>query len=64
MISGVTYHKISDKGLYISRENGEAMPELLEVDDCFVCGSGIYSELYDDLRSSGFDCHLIGGAKM
>ena len=42
MISGVTYHKISDKGLYISRENGEAMPELLEVEqDCFVCGSDI-----------------------
>ena len=64
MISGVTYHKISDKGLYISRENGEAMPELLEVDTIVLCAGQVSnSELYDDLRSSGFDCHLIGGAK-
>ena len=64
MISGVTYHKISDKGLYISRENGEAMPELLEVDTIVLCAGQISnSELYDDLKSSGFDCHLIGGAK-
>ena len=64
MISGVTYHKISDEGLYISRENGEAMPELLEVDTIVLCAGQVSnSELYDDLRSSGFDCHLIGGAK-
>ena len=64
MISGVTYHKISDKGLYISRENGEAMPELLEVDTIVLCAGQISnSELYDDLKSSGVDCHLIGGAK-
>ena len=64
MISGVTYHKISDRGLYISRENGEAMPELLEVDTIVLCAGQVSnSELYDDLKSSGFDCHLIGGAK-
>ena len=64
MISGVTYHKISDKGLFISRENGEAMPELLEVDTIVLCAGQISnSELYDDLKSSGVDCHLIGGAK-
>ena len=64
MISGVTYHKISEKGLYISRENGEAMPELLEVDTIVLCAGQISnSELYDDLKSSGVDCHLIGGAK-
>ena len=64
MISGVTYHKISDKGLYISRENGEAMPELLEVDTIVLCAGQVSnSELYDDLKSSGFDCYLIGGAK-
>ena len=64
MISGVTYHKISEKGLYISRENGEAMPELLEVDTIVLCAGQVSnSELYDDLKSSGFDCHLIGGAK-
>ena len=63
MISGVTYHKISDKGLYISRENGEAMPELLEVDTIVLCGQISNSELYDDLKSSGVDRHLIGGAK-
>lgn len=64
MISGLTYHKISDKGLYISRENGEAMPELLEVDTIVLCAGQVSnSELYDDLKSSGFDCYLIGGAK-
>ncbi len=64
MISGVTYHKISEKGLYISRENGEAMPELLEVDTIVLCAGQVSnSELYDDLKSSGFDCYLIGGAK-
>ena len=64
MISGVTYHKISDKGLYISRENGEAMPELLDVDTIVLCvGQVSNSELYDDLNSSGVDCYLIGGAK-
>ena len=64
MISGVTYHKISDKGLYISRENGEAMPELLEVDTIVLCAGQVSnSELYDDLKSSGVDCYLIGGAK-
>ncbi|MGB0494445.1 MAG: FAD-dependent oxidoreductase, partial [Paracoccaceae bacterium] len=41
MISGVTYHKISDKGLYISRENGEAMPELLEVDTIVLCAGQV-----------------------
>ena len=64
MISGVTYHKISDKGLYISRENGEAMPELLDVDTIVLCvGQVSNSGLYDDLKSSGVDCYLIGGAK-
>ena len=64
MISGVTYHKISDKGLYISRENGEAMPELLDVDTIVLCvGQVSNSGLYDDLKSSGIDCYLIGGAK-
>ena len=64
MISGVTYHKISEKGLYISRENGEAMPELLEVDTIVLCAGQVSnSELYDDLKSSGVDCYLIGGAK-
>ena len=64
MISGVTYHKISDKGLYISRENGEAMPELLEVDTIVLCAGQVSnSGLYDDLKSSGVDCYLIGGAK-
>ena len=64
MISGVTYHKISDKGLYISRENGEAMPELLEVDTIVLCAGQVSnSELYDDLKSSGVDCYLIGGAE-
>jgi 2,4-dienoyl-CoA reductase (NADPH2) len=64
MISGVKYHKISDRGLYISRGNGEAMAELLEVDTIVLCAGQVSnSELYDDLKSSGFDCHLIGGAK-
>ena len=64
MLSGITYHKISDEGLYISRENGELTPELLEVDNVVLCtGQVSNSELYEDLKNSGVECHLIGGAQ-
>ena len=64
MVSGVTYHKISDRGLYFSRENGEEKLELLEVDNVVLCAGQVSnSELYEDLKNSGFDCHLIGGAQ-
>ena len=60
----VTYHKISHTGRYIAHQNGEAMPELLEVDTIVLfAGQVSNSELYDDLKSSGVDCYLIGGAK-
>jgi 2,4-dienoyl-CoA reductase (NADPH2) len=64
MVSGVTYHSICDHGLYISRDDGKETPELLEVDNVVLCAGQISnSDLYNDLKSSGFDCHLIGGAK-
>ena len=64
MLSGVTYHKISDEGLYISRENEELTPELLEVDNVVLCtGQVSNSKLYEDLKNSGVECHLIGGAQ-
>ena len=65
MLSGVTYHKISDEGLYISRENEELTPELLEVDNVVLCtGQVSNSKLYEDLKNSRVECHLIGGAQL
>ena len=62
MLSGVTYHKISYEGLYISRGNEELTPELLEVDNVVLCtGQVSNSKLYEDLKNSGVECHLIGG---
>lgn len=60
MLSGVTYQKIDEGGLHISR-NGTT--ELLEVDNVVICaGQRSRNELYEPLKSLGIRVHLVGGA--
>lgn len=60
-IGGVTYSKIDDLGLHIRVENQE---RLLDVDTVVLCSGQISrQELYDELKGSGQNVHLIGGAK-
>lgn len=60
MIGGVTYQKIDDQGLHISR-NGKT--ELLEVDNVVICaGQRSKNDLYEPLKNMGVSVHLVGGA--
>lgn len=60
MIGGVTYQKIDDRGLHISR-NGKT--ELLEVDNVVICaGQRSKNDLYEPLKNMGVNVHLVGGA--
>jgi 2,4-dienoyl-CoA reductase (NADPH2) len=59
-IAGATYERIDDEGLHIRANGG---PRLLEVDNVVICaGQEPRRELYDELRATGVDAHVIGGA--
>ena len=61
MLGGLSYQKITEKGLEISR-NGKT--ELIECDNIIVCaGQTSNSNLYQELKNQGIKCHLIGGAR-
>jgi 2,4-dienoyl-CoA reductase (NADPH2) len=61
MLSNITYEKIDDGGLHISRQ-GEKMT--LAVDHVIVCaGQRSENGLYRQLRDLGHPVHVIGGAK-
>ena len=61
MIPGVSYEKVDDQGLHIT-VNGQ--PTLLEVDNVIICaGQESYTAMFDELKQSGKNVHLIGGAK-
>ena len=60
MMRGVTYDKIDDLGLHVSR-NGNS--EILEVDNIVICaGQNSRNDLYEPLKQKGVRVHLVGGA--
>ncbi len=60
MINGVTYEKIDDQGLHITRKGKQ---EILPVDTVVVCaGQEPQRDLYRELENSGMPVHIIGGA--
>ena len=61
MLNGLTYERIDDRGLYITRKE---KTELLQVDNVVICaGQEPLRELYDEIITSGISAHLIGGAQ-
>lgn len=62
MISGVTYKRIDDKGIWVGMKDKE---ELIEVDTVVICaGQEPRRELVADLEAGGIKPHLIGGADL
>ena len=60
MLGGVAYDRITDEGLWITRDG---QPELLAVDDVVLCAGQLPERgLYDRLVAAGIAVHVIGGA--
>jgi 2,4-dienoyl-CoA reductase (NADPH2) len=60
MIAGVEYLKIDDAGLHIKHNEKE---QCLPVDNIIICAGQLpLRTLYDQLKTNGVPCHLIGGA--
>lgn len=60
MLGGVSYDRITEEGLWITRD-GKA--ELLPVDDVILCAGQLPERgLYDRLIAAGVTAHVIGGA--
>ena len=60
MLGGVSYDRITDEGLWISRDG---QPQLLAVDDVVLCAGQLPERgLYDRLVAAGVTAHVIGGA--
>ncbi len=60
MMPGVRYQRIDDAGLHLSADGRE---QTLAVDSVVLCaGQEPLRELYQELRDSGCNVHLIGGA--
>ena len=60
MQGGINYDRITDEGLWITRD-GKA--ELLPVDDVVLCAGQVPERgLYDRLVAAGVKAHIIGGA--
>ena len=60
MLGGVNYERIDDAGLHVVID-GKA--QIIQVDNVVVCaGQEPRRELYDGLKATGIDVHLIGGA--
>lgn len=61
MLKGVTYEKIDDRGLHISREQEGS--EILDVDSIIICaGQDSLRDLEEPLMTAGVNLHIIGGA--
>jgi 2,4-dienoyl-CoA reductase (NADPH2) len=61
LLAGVSYDRIDDEGLHITVDG---KPQVLAVDTVVVCaGQDSNRSLYDELRASGIEAHVIGGAK-
>ena len=64
MLSGVTYERVDDAGLWI-RESGANESRCLEVDTVVNCAGQLSNrELLAPLESAGRPVHLIGGAEL
>ncbi len=60
MINDVDYLKIDDEGLHITIGG---VPDILPVDTIIICaGQTPFRALFDDLKDSELNIHLIGGA--
>jgi 2,4-dienoyl-CoA reductase (NADPH2) len=60
MLNNVSYKKIDDQGLHISKDGKD---QILEVENVIICaGQESYNQLYIDIQSKGIKSHLIGGA--
>ncbi len=60
MLGGISYDRITEEGLWITRDG---QPELLPVDDVVLCAGQIPERgLYDRLIAAGVKAHVIGGA--
>lgn len=61
MITGVSYHKIDDRGLHIERDGEQ---QCIEVDQVVICAGQLSeNKLIGELRSDGINAHVIGGAE-
>jgi 2,4-dienoyl-CoA reductase (NADPH2) len=61
LLAGVSYDRIDDEGLHITVDG---KPQVLAVDTIVICaGQESNRSLYDELRASGIEAHVIGGAK-
>jgi len=61
LLAGVSYDRIDDGGLHITVDG---KPQVLAVDTIVICaGQDSNRGLYDELRASGIEAHVIGGAK-
>jgi 2,4-dienoyl-CoA reductase (NADPH2) len=60
MMDDVTYQKIDDAGLHI---HVKGVPQLLEVDNVIICAGQVSNnQLYNKLKETHTNVHLIGGA--
>ncbi|WP_430465846.1 FAD-dependent oxidoreductase [Tabrizicola sp.] len=60
MLGGVGYDRITDEGLWITRDG---QSQLLAVDDVVLCAGQLSARgLYDQLIAAGVVAHVIGGA--
>jgi 2,4-dienoyl-CoA reductase (NADPH2) len=60
MLGGVSYDRITDEGLWITRDG---VPQLLPVEDVVLCAGQVAERgLYDRLIAAGLSAHVIGGA--
>ncbi|HEU4950994.1 MAG TPA: NADPH-dependent 2,4-dienoyl-CoA reductase [Holophagaceae bacterium] len=63
MLSGVSYERVDDRGLWIREGQGE--PRCLEVDSVILCAGQLSNrDLLSDLQAAGRPVHLIGGAAL
>ena len=60
MLGGISYDRITDEGLWITRDGAA---QLLPVDDVVLCAGQVSERgLYDRLIAAGITSHVIGGA--
>jgi 2,4-dienoyl-CoA reductase (NADPH2) len=60
MMDDVTYQKIDAAGLHITVQG---VPQLLEVDNVIICAGQVSNnQLYNKLKETHTNVHLIGGA--
>jgi 2,4-dienoyl-CoA reductase (NADPH2) len=62
-LSGVNYERIDDAGLHISFGPKRQRPQVLAVDNVVICaGQESVRDLEEQLRHTGINTHVIGGA--